>query len=161
MAMVTISRRALIAGGLAAGSAAIVTPTFAQQPMTAEKMRNLIDYTIKQNKTENKTPTRFSPATTPFLFGRADEVLILQIGNDDGALKERFCVTINQSQQQVVLFSRTEDVVYFHRTGLHLRREASAINRREGGASRWTAPDAAKDFTRQMAYWAGRPAAQR
>jgi hypothetical protein len=39
---------------------------------------------------------------------------------------------------------------------MHLRREKSAVNRREGGASLWTAPEAATDFARQMTYWAGR-----
>jgi hypothetical protein len=156
MSIVTISRRSLIATGLAAGTAAIFAPAFAQEQMTAEKMKLLIDYTLKKNKENNKAPTRFSPTVTPFLFGSTAEVMLHQIGNDEGALKERFGVTINLSQQQVVIFSRTEDVVYFHRTGLHLRREVSAINKRNGGASRWTAPEASKDFTRQMSYWAGR-----
>jgi len=65
-------------------------------------------------------------------------------------------VTVNLSQQQVVLFSRTEDAIYFHRTGVHLRREMSAVNRRKGGVSAWSGPDAVKDFSRQMSYWANR-----
>src|SRR6476660_3980789 len=76
--------------------------------------------------------------------------------DDEGALKERFSVTLNLPEQRVVLFSRTEDAIYFHLTGMHLRREKSAVNRREGGASLWTAPEAATDFARQMTYWAGR-----
>jgi hypothetical protein len=104
----------------------------------------------------NKAPTVFSKVVTPILFGRADEILLLQIGNDEGALKERFSVTVNLSEQQVVLFSRTEDAIYFHLTGVHLRRQRSAANRREGGGSLWTTPEAATDFTRQMTYWAGR-----
>jgi len=156
MPIVTISRRSLIATGLAAASTAVFAPAFAQSQMTAKKMQELIDYTLKRNKNDNKAPTRFSQVVTPILFGSTQEVLIFQIGNDEGALQERFSVTINLSQQYVVLFSRTEDVVYFHRTGLHLRREMSAVNRRTGGASSWTEPEAAKDFARQMSYWAGR-----
>jgi len=156
MAVITISRRSFIATGLAAGAAAVFVPAFAQSAMTAEKMQSLIDYTLRRNKEDNKSPTRFSERMTPIIFGRADEVLVLQIGNDEGALKERFSVTVNQNQQQVILFSRTDEQVYFHLTGVHLRREVSAINRKEGG-SLWAAPDAAQDFVRQMTYWAGQP----
>ena len=92
---------------------------------------------------------------TPILFGRSGEIRLLQIGNEEGALKERFSVTLNLPEQRVILFSRTEDAIYFHLTGVHLRREKSAINRREG-PSLWTAPEAATDFARQMTYWAGR-----
>jgi len=151
-----LSRRSLIATGLAAGTTATFAPAFAQQQMTAEKMRELIDYTIRRNTEDNKEPTIFSKVVTPILFGRTDEIRLLQIGNDEGALKERFSVTLNLPEQRVVLFSRTEDAIYFHLTGMHLRREKSAVNRREGGASLWTAPEAATDFARQMAYWAGR-----
>ncbi len=151
-----LSRRSLIATGLAAGTMAAFAPAFAQQQMTAGKMRELIDYTIRRNKEDNKAPTIFSKAVTPILFGRTDEIQLLQIGNDEGALKERFSVAVNLSEQDVVLFSRTEDAIYFHLTGVHLRRVRSAVNRREGGASLWTAPEAATDFARQMTYWAGR-----
>jgi hypothetical protein len=151
-----LSRRSLIATGLAAGTAATFASAFAQQQMTAEKMRALIDYTIRRNKENNKTPTVFSKTVTPILFDRTDEVLLLQIGNDEGALKESFSVTVNLSEQHVVVFSRTEDAIYFHLTGAHLRRQRSAANRRQGGASLWTAPEAATDFARQMTYWAGR-----
>jgi hypothetical protein len=151
-----LSRRSLIATGLAAGTVATFAPAVAQEQMTAEKMRALIDYTIRRNKEDNKPATVFSKAVTPLLFDRTDEILLLQIGNEEGALKERFSVTINMSEQNVVLFSRTEDAIYFHLTGVHLRRQRSAVNRRQGGASLWTAPEAATDFTRQMTYWAGR-----
>jgi hypothetical protein len=152
----TLSRRSLIATGLAAaGSLAALPPALAQHAMTAEKMRDLIDYTIRRNNEDNKAPTIFSKVVTPILFGRADEIRLLQIGNDEGALKERFSVTLNLPEQRVILFSRTEDAIYFHLTGVHLRREKSAINRREG-ASLWTAREAATDFARQMTYWAGR-----
>jgi hypothetical protein len=149
-----LSRRSLIVTGLAAGSAAL-SPAFAQQAMTAGKMRDLIDYTIRRNTEDNKAPTIFSKAVTPILFGHSDEIRLLQIGNDEGALKERFSVTLNLPEQRVILFSRTEDAIYFHLTGVHLRREKSAINRRDG-ASLWTAAEAATDFARQMTYWAGR-----
>jgi hypothetical protein len=149
-----LSRRSLIVTGLAAGSAAL-SPAFAQQAMTAGKMRDLIDYTIRRNTEDNKAPTIFSKAVTPILFGHSDEIRLLQIGNDEGALKERFSVTLNLPEQSVILFSRTEDAIYFHLTGVHLRREKSAINRRDG-ASLWTAAEAATDFARQMTYWAGR-----
>ena len=151
-----LSRRSLIATGLAAGAAAALAPALAQQAMTAAKMRDLIDYTIRRNTEDNKAPTIFSKVVTPILFGRPDEIRLLQIGNDEGALKERFSVTLNLPDQRVILFSRTEDAIYFHLTGVHLRREKSAVNRREGGASLWTAPEAATDFARQMTYWAGR-----
>ena len=154
--MVTISRRSLIATGLAAGTTAVCASAFAQSQMTANKMQELINYTLKRNKADNKAPTQFSKVVTPILFGRTDEVLIFQVGNDEGALKERFSVTTNLNQQYVILFSRTQDAIYFHRTGLHLRRELSAVNRRAGGASLWTESEAAKDFARQMSYWAGR-----
>ena len=150
------SRRALISTGLAVAAAATFAPAFAQARMTAEKMKKLIDYTVRRNKEDNKSPTRLG-VIVPSLFGGVEEVLVLQIGNDEGALKERFSVTVNLNQQHVVLFSRTEDAVYFHLTGIHLRRERSAINRRNGGPSHWTAPEAATDFARQMSYWAGRP----
>ena len=159
MSTAALSRRSLIATGLAAGAAAAFAPAFAQQAMTAEKMRELIAYTIRRNTEESKAPTIFSKVVTPVLFGRTDEVRVLQIGNDEGALKERFSVTLNLVQQRVVLFSRTEDAIYFHLTGVNLRREKSAANRRNGGASLWTAPEAATDFARQMTYWAGRSTA--
>ena len=155
----SLSRRSLIATGLAAGGAAALAPALAQQPMTAEKMRALIDYTIRRNTEDNKAPTIFSKVVMPILFGRTDEVRLHQIGNDEGALKERFSVTLNLPEQRVVLFSRTEDAIYFHLTGVQLRREKSAVNRRQGGASLWTAPEAATDFARQMSYWAARPVA--
>jgi hypothetical protein len=44
-----LSRRSLIATGLAAGTAAVFAPAFAQQRMTAEKMRDLIAYTSARN----------------------------------------------------------------------------------------------------------------
>jgi hypothetical protein len=150
-----LSRRSLIATGLAAGTAAVFAPAFEQQRMTAEKMRDLIAYTIRRNNEDNKAPTIFSKVVRPILFGRTDEIRLLQIGNDEGALKERFSVTLNLPEQRVILFSRTEDAIYFHLTGVHLRREKSAINR-SAGPSLWTAPEAATDFARQMTYWAGR-----
>jgi hypothetical protein len=152
----TFSRRSLIVSGLATGAASALAPAFAQQTqMTAKKMQDLIDYTVRRNNEDNKAPTIFSKVVTPVLFGRDDEIRLFQIGNEEGALKERFSVTINLPQQRVILFSRTDDAVYFHLTGTHLRREKSAVNRREG-ASLWTAAEAATDFARQMAYWAGR-----
>jgi hypothetical protein len=156
MSASVLSRRALISTGLAVGAAATFAPALAQQSMTAEKMQALIDYTIRRNTEDNKAPTIFSKVVTPILFGRTDEVRLMQIGNDEGALKERFSVTLDLAEPHVVLFSRTDDAVYFHLTGMHLRREKSAVNRREGGASLWTAPEAATDFVRQMTYWAGR-----
>src|SRR5262245_41040826 len=154
----TFSRRGLITSGLAAGTAAALAPAFAQQPeMTAQKMQELIDYTIRRNTESGRAQTIFSKVVTPVLFGRNDEIRLWQIGNEEGALKERFSVTMNLPEQRVVLFSRTDDAIYFHLTGVHLRRERSAANRREGGASLWTAPDAETDFNRQMTYWAGRP----
>jgi hypothetical protein len=146
-----LSRRSLIAAALAAGGAASLAPAFAQQKMTAEKMRDLIAHTIRRNNEDNKAPTIFSKTMTPILFGRSDEIRLLQIGNEEGALKERFSVTLNLPEQRVILFSRTE--VYFHLTGVHLRREKSVINR-SAGPLLWTAPEAAKDFARQMTYWA-------
>ena len=151
-----LSRRSLIATGFAAGTMAAFVPAFARQQMTAENMRGLIDYALRRNKEDNKAPTVFSKEVTPVFFGRTDEVRLHQIGNDEGALKERFGVTLNLVEQQVILFSRTEDVIYFHLTGTHLRRTRSAINRRVGGASLWTAAEAETDFARQMSYWAGR-----
>src|SRR5262245_4418887 len=155
MSAKSLSRRSLIATGLAAGSMAVVAPAFAQHSMTAQKMQDLIDYTIRRNNEDNRAPTIFSKVVTPILFGRSEEIRLLQIGNDEGALKERFSVTLNLPQQRVILFSRTEDAIYFHLTGVHLRRERSAINR-QSGPSLWTAPEAATDFARQMTYWAGR-----
>ena len=93
--MVTISRRSLIATGLAAGTTAVCASAFAQSQMTANKMQELINYTLKRNKADNKAPTQFSKVVTPILFGRTD-------------------------------------------------------------ASLWTESEAAKDFARQMSYWAGR-----
>ena len=152
-----ISRRSALTTGLAAlGTAAIFAPAFAQQKMTAETMKGLIDLTLKRNKEDNKVPTRLGVQVAPVLFGSSAEVRFLQLGNDEGALKERFAVTVNLSQQHVVMFSRTEDAIYFHRTGVHLRREMSAVNRRKGGVSAWSGPDAVKDFSRQMSYWANR-----
>jgi len=151
-----LSRRSLIAASLAAGTTAAFAPALAQERMTAEKMRKLIDYTIRRNNEDSKNPTIFSKVVTPVLFDRSDEVRIFQIGNDEGALKERFGVTLNLGQQQVIVFSRTESAIYFHLTGVSLLRARSAVNRREGGASLWTAPEAATDFARQMSYWAGK-----
>src|SRR5262245_50309694 len=109
MSAQSLSRRSLIATGLAAGSMAVVAPAFAQHhSMTAEKMQDLIDYTIRRNNEDNRAPTIFSKVVTPILFGRSDEIRLLQIGNDEGALKERFSVTLNLPQQRVILFSRTE-----------------------------------------------------
>jgi hypothetical protein len=92
---------------------------------------------------------------TPILFGSPQKVLLFQIGNDEGALKEWFSVTTNLAQQHVIVFTRGENIVYFHLTGMHLRQEKSAINR-QSGPSLWTGADAAKDFDRQMSYWAAR-----
>jgi hypothetical protein len=150
-----LSRRALISTRLAVGAAAAFAPAFAQAQMTAVKMQALIDYTLRRNKEDGKSPIRLGQIR-PILFPSINDVQMLQIGNDEGAIKERFSVTVNLSQQHVILFSRGEDAVYFHLTGVHLRRESSAINRREGGPSRWNTPEAAKDFARQMSYWAGR-----
>jgi hypothetical protein len=45
-----ISRRSALTTGLAAlGTAAIFAPAFAQQTMTADKMKGLIDLTLKRN----------------------------------------------------------------------------------------------------------------
>jgi hypothetical protein len=155
MSAQSLSRRFLIATGLAAGSLAVVAPVFAQHSMTAQKMQDLIDYTIRRNNEDNRAPTIFSKVVTPVLFGRSDEIRLLQIGNDEGALKERFSVTLNLPQQRVILFSRTEDAIYFHLTGVNLRRERSAVNR-TSGATVWSGQEAANDFARQMNYWAGR-----
>jgi len=155
MPALSLSRRSLITTSLAAGTTAAFAPAFGQERMTAEKMLKLIDYTIRRNNEDNKAPTIFSKVVTPILFGHSDEVRIFQIGNDEGALKERFGVTLNLGQQHVIIFSRTESAIYFHLTGASLLRARSAVNRREG-ASLWTASEAPTDFARQMSYWAAK-----
>ena len=133
-----VSRRSLLATGLAAGTAAALAPAFAQQHMTAEKMRELIDYTIRRNTEDNKAPTIFSKVVTPILFGRTDEARMLQIGNDEGAPKERFSVTLNLAQQRVVLFSRTDDAIYFNDAERHafVRLDKTLYDRIQAGQIR-------------------------
>src|SRR5262245_34137205 len=89
-------RRRLLLAGLGVAFASRVAPALAQQSqMTAEKMQALIDYTRRRNSEERREPTHFSKVVGPVLFGRGDEVLVWQIGNDEGAIKERFSVTLN------------------------------------------------------------------
>jgi hypothetical protein len=159
MSIGALSRRSLIASGLAVGGMAAFAPAFAQHAMTAEKMRALIDYAFRRNKEDNKAPITLGNPVSAVLFGRSDEMRLFQIGNDEGAFKERFSVTVDLPEQRVVLFSRTDEKIYFHVTGMHLRRERSGINERGVGVSLWTSADAAPDFDRQMTYWAGRSSA--
>jgi hypothetical protein len=157
MLSIKFSRRAFVLSGLVTVAAAAPFPA-AGAGVTKELMQKLIDYTIKTNQTAKKEPTPFSKTMTPLLFGNSNPVLMFQIGNDEGALKERFGVTTNLSQQRIIVFSRTTDAIYFHLTGTHLRRDVSAINRKSG-ASLWASQEAEQDFKRQMSYWAGRSGA--
>ena len=146
-----ISRRALIAAG--AATVALSGIAAAQQPRpTADKLARMINRAF-----ENPDTVRWA---NPQIVGFRSGFRARSLGFNEGSLEYHFHVADPRQTDDLIFFTREPTTSYFkmHRTGMHLRRIASALNHSQqvGGLKSWSGPDCEADFASQLAFWAGK-----
>ncbi len=146
---VRADRRAFVASGLAfflSGLAAHAQDAV----LTREKLDALIEKTLAEPDT--------TPIARPAILGFLEPKLATKsIERGDTAHKHGFMVVIPRREDGLILFEgKDADPFFFamHRTGEHLNRVASAINR-NGELSNWSGREAEENFASQKAFWAG------
>jgi hypothetical protein len=144
-----LDRRALVGSslawfllGLPAGAAAAV--------LTPDKLKSLVARTLAETDT--------TPLSRPHILGFTEDKLVTRsIESGDHVHKHGFMVVIPHHADGIVMFEGKDDKPLFfaiHRTGEHLNRVASAINR-DGQLSNWSGAEAEKHFAEQKSFWAG------
>lgn len=140
-------RRLVLASGLACllvGSAAHAQPG----PLTREKLENLIKKALAEPGT--------TPISRPRILGFVEDKLTTRsIERGDAAHKYGFMVVTPRHADGLVMFEGRAKPIYFvmHRTDLHMRRVASAINR-GGKLSGWSGAEADASFASHLSFWA-------
>jgi hypothetical protein len=144
-----IDRRALLGSGLAA--LASVIPADAQNAeLSADKLESLIARAMADKET-----IAFS---RPAILGFTESKLVAhQLAYEYQSTNYYFSVFVPRREDGIV-FSKGQDKPLsfsMHRTGPHLKRMVSALNR-GGNLVSWYGPEADADFAEQKAYWATR-----
>jgi hypothetical protein len=142
-------RRALMTGGFA-WLLSSRSADAQSAPLTADKLKRLIARALAEKDT--------TPFSRPHIVGFTENSLTtrsLEFINKDTSDRHGFMVAIPQHPDGLIFFEGRKDPLFFavHRTGEHLNRVASAINRK-GALSNWSGPEAEADFAKQKAYWA-------
>jgi|HubBroStandDraft_6_1064221.scaffolds.fasta_scaffold359797_2 hypothetical protein len=148
---IATDRRAFVASGLAFFLSALAA--HAQDGgLTREKLESLISKTLAEPDT--------TPIARPAILGFLEPKLATKsIERGEPADKHGFMVVIPHHEDGLIFFQgKDADPFFFamHRTGEHLNRVASAINR-NGELSNWSGPEAEENFASQKAFWAGEP----
>ena len=143
-----ITRRALITG---AGTLALPGLAWAQTPRpTADKLNRMINRAY-----EDPDPV---PWSTPQIVGFRGAFQARSLGFRQGSLEYHFHVADPRQADDLIFFTNEPTSSFFkmHRTGMHLRRVASALNhsKQVGGLRVWAGPDCEADFAAQLAFWA-------
>jgi hypothetical protein len=143
------NRRAFVASGLAFFLSGVAA--YAQDAgLTREKLDALIEQTLGEPGT--------TPIARPAILGFLEQKLTTKsIERGEPAHKHGFMVVIPRHEDGLIFFEgKDADPVFFamHRTGEHLNRVASALNR-NGDLSNWSGPEAEENFAEQKSFWAG------
>jgi hypothetical protein len=141
-------RRTFVASGLAFFLSGVAARA-QDAGLTHEKLDALIQKTLAEPDT---TPIA-RPAILGFLEPKLDTK---SIERGEPAHKHGFMVVIPRHEDGLIFFEgKDADPFFFamHRTGEHLNRVSSAINR-NGDLSNWSGPEAEQNFADQKAFWA-------
>ena len=118
--------------------------------LTREKLDALIEKTLAEPDT--------TPIARPAILGFLEPKLTTKsIERGEPAHKHGFMVVIPRHEDGLIFFEgKDADPFFFamHRTGDHLNRVASAINR-NGELANWSGKEADDNFASQKAFWAG------
>jgi hypothetical protein len=149
IAALCTDRRALVGGGLAWLLSALAADAQGA-PLTAEKLKRLIQRALAEPDT--------TPFSRPHIIGFTEVSLTtrsLEFINKTTSDRHGFMVVIPHHADGLIFFEERKKPLFFavHRTGEHLNRIASALNR-NGTLSNWSGPEAEADFAKQKAYWA-------
>ena len=141
-------RRAFVASGLAFFLSSVAA--HAQDAgLTRDKLNALIEKTLAEPDT--------TPIARPAILGFLEPKLTTKsIERGDPAHKHGFMVVIPRHEDGLIFFEgKDADPFFFamHRTGEHLNRVASAVNR-NGELSNWSGPEAEANFADQKVFWA-------
>ncbi len=143
------NRRAFVASGLAWFMSS-VTARAQDGALTPDRLGALIQKTLAEPDT--------TPLSRPAILGFVESKLTTKsIQRGDAKSKHGFMVVIPHHEDGLVFFEgKDEDPFFFalHRTGEHLNRVTSAINR-NGDLANWSGKEADDNFASQKAYWAG------
>jgi hypothetical protein len=142
-------RRAMLAAGLAWFLSGVAARG-ADSVLTPEKLKRLIDKALAETET--------TPITRPAILGFMEPKLATKsIESGPADNKHGFMVVVPRHDDGLVFFEgKDQDPFFFamHRTGEHLNRVASAVNR-NGDLANWSGPEAEQSFASQKTYWAG------
>jgi hypothetical protein len=144
-------RRAVVASGLAWFVSAVAARA-QEAALTSDKLGALIQKTLAEPDT--------APLSRPAILGFAEPKLTAKsILRGDAANKHGVMVIVPRHGDGIIFFEGKDETPFFfaiHRTGEHLNRIASAVNR-NGDLSRWSGKEADDNFASQKAFWAGEP----
>jgi len=117
--------------------------------LTPDKLKRLIKRTLAETDT--------TPLSRPNVLGFTENKLVTRsIEGGNESAKHGFMVVIPHHADGIVLFEGRDEKPFFfamHRTGEHLDRVASALNR-NGQLANWSGPEAERHFAAQKSFWA-------
>jgi len=141
-------RRTLLAGGLAWFMSAVAARA-QDGALKPDKLAALIQQVIAQPDT--------TPLSRPAILGFAEPRLTTKsIQRGPTGNKHGFMVIIPRHEDGLIFFDGKDENPFFfamHRTGEHLNRVASAVNR-NGDLANWSGQEADDNFAGQKAFWA-------
>lgn len=145
----SMTSRALIAG--TACSVGFASTALAQLPRpTREKILRMINRAFANPETVGWT--------NPQIVGFRGAFRARSLGFTQGSIQYHFHVADPRQADDLIFFTNDPATSFFkmHRTGVHLRRVASALNhsKQTGGLKVWAGPECEADFAAQLAYWA-------
>ena len=144
-------RRTFVASGLAFFLSGVAAHA-QDAALTRDKLDALIQKTLAAPDT--------IPIARPAILAFLEPTLTTKsIASGEPAHKHGFMVVIPRHEDGLIFFEgKDADPFFFamHRTGEHLNRVASAINR-NGELSNWSGPEAEKSFADQKTFWASEP----
>jgi hypothetical protein len=116
--------------------------------LTAAKLEALIKRALNEPDTTPLSRAKFLRFTEQPLTTKSIE-------RGDAVHKNGFMVVIPRRTDGLVFFEGSDKPKFFaiHRTGEHLRRVASGLNR-DGQLVEWSGPEAEANFAKQKAFWA-------
>jgi hypothetical protein len=97
-----------------------------------------------------------TPLSRPAILGLgATKLTTKSIERTPPGEKYGFMVVIPRREDGLIFFRGSDKPLFFaiHRTGSHMNRVSSAINR-DGELEKWSGRDAEADFAKQLAFWA-------
>jgi hypothetical protein len=143
------NRRAFVASGLAWFMSTLAARAQGGV-LTPDKLGALVEKTLAEPDT--------TPLARPAILAFAESKLTTKsIQRGDASSKHGFMVVVPQHEDGLIFFEGKDENPFFfamHRTGEHLNRVTSAINR-NGELASWLGTEADDNFASQKAFWAG------